>query len=235
VSTIAAEPWERSPPTPASRRRRRLSFRALAHQLLLPHVRWDTHAPGPATDARRASPRAVGHALRDGARQRLQQLVLPGFERLVNAAAAALLRIVAPPPTMLDVPSPRRPVPPVPTGWTPTIRVGEPAPAPAIVHRSLPVLPPEKVQSPNDRFKCEKKNAVLSAGSCLQFQHEAEARLRLRTAEAKRRAPSAYESTRPVLTLCECIDCDVGRVATATWRFRRAAHARLTRKGVRRG
>lgn len=116
MNTIAADPSERSPTTPASGRRRRLSFRVLAHQLLLPHVRWDTHAPGPVTDSPRASPRAVGRALRDGARTRLQQLILPGFERIVAAAAAALLRIVAPPPTMLDVPSPRRPVPPVPTG-----------------------------------------------------------------------------------------------------------------------
>jgi hypothetical protein len=172
----------------------------------------------------------------DGVRAAYVQLVLPGLAASALAAAAAFVGpppplpvAVDPPPVALDLPPLRRPAPPVPSGWTPTIRVGEPAPAPAVIRRALPVLP-EEVTSLDDRIRCANKNAVLSVGSCLGFQAEAEARLEMRTATTKRRAPSAYESARPVLTLHECIGGEVGRVATAAWRFRRAAHARLSFK-----
>jgi hypothetical protein len=171
----------------------------------------------------------------DGARAVCVQLVLPGLEEFVAAAAAALLRVVAPPPppppVVLDPPpSPRRP-PPLPRGWAPPSPVGGSAPAPDGLRRFLPVLP-EQVKSLDDRIRCAPKaNAILSVRACLAFQDEAQVRLKKRMSEKRERPPSAYEPARPVFTLHECLDCEIGRVATAIWTFRRAAHARLNPKG----
>ena len=266
--------WEPpSPAPPAPRRRRHVSHRALAHQLLLPHVPWDPQVPGsPLTGARRARRLGGGRALRDAARK--AQLALPGFEPSPVRPATALRGVdappapppvlldppteaapilleppppappvllepppPAPPPIVLDPPTPRRPMPPTPTGWTPTIRVGAPVSAPAPAQRALPVLP-EHVQNLDDLIRCTPKaGAILSVASCRAFQQEAERRERARVASQRPRAPSAYEAARPVSTLFECRDCALGRIVTAKWRFRSAAHSYLNskRKSARRG
>ena len=125
--------------------------------------------------------------------------------------------------------SPLRP----PCGFVPPLPAVFPSDrceGPSTPRVSLPVLASE-VRVLSDRFQCAAKCAVISASACARFQIEAEARKTEREATTKRRAPSAYDGARPVLTLYECIDCE----AAPTIAVREAGAQRVqARKAARR-